>query len=51
MIMKGSSTLKRLIAATTQNSLLSFNNRLTLILDNLIMTVLSQEMDSSICLR
>jgi hypothetical protein len=49
--MKGSSTLKRLIAATTQNSLLSFNYSLTLILDNLVMTVLSQEMDSSICLR
>lgn len=48
--MKGCSTLKGLIAATTLNRLLSFNCSLTLILDNLIMTMLSQEMDSSICL-
>jgi hypothetical protein len=51
MIMKGRSTLKRLVTTTALNHLLSINQGLTLILNNLLMTVLSKEMDSSIGLR
>ena len=48
--MKGRSTLKSLITTATLNGPLSFKYSLALILDNLIMTVLSQEMNTPICL-
>ena len=48
--MKRCSTFKGLITTTALNGLLSFNYGLALILGNLIMTVLSKEMNTSICL-